>query len=42
MLKAAFDLESEVHTFMEGNRNPIAEFNHKKLTGEFSWVVDTK
>jgi hypothetical protein len=35
-----FDLKQEVHTFMEGKANSIAELKYEKWTCEFASAVD--
>jgi hypothetical protein len=40
MLKLVFDVKQDLHTFMEGKGNPIAELKHEKWTCEFASAVD--
>jgi hypothetical protein len=40
MLKLAFGLKQEMHIFVEGKGDPVAEFKHEKWTCEFASAVD--
>lgn len=40
MLKLVFDVEQELHTFMEGKGDTIAELKHEKWTCEFASLVN--